>query len=51
MMAAQDDARAKRDHADFVIDNVGSLDALERRVDDVWRELQRLAAGARDRPG
>jgi dephospho-CoA kinase len=50
MMAAQDDARSRRDRADFVIDNVGSLDALERRVDDVWRELQRRAGGAPGRP-
>jgi dephospho-CoA kinase len=30
--------------ADYVIDNEGSLEALEKQVDEVWRELQEKAA-------
>lgn len=44
MMAAQGEAAAKRARADIVIENTGSLVTLERRVDDVWLELQRRSA-------
>lgn len=44
MMTAQADAAAKRDRADFVIDNSGSLEALDARVTAVWRDLLARAA-------
>jgi dephospho-CoA kinase len=39
MIAAQMPAELKRARADFVIDNVDTLGALERRVDEVWHAL------------
>jgi len=39
MIAAQMPAELKRARADFVVDNVETLGALERRVDEVWRAL------------
>ena len=39
MIAAQMPAELKRARADFVIDNDGTLTQLERRVHDVWTEL------------
>jgi len=44
VMAAQDDAAPKRARADIVIENTGSLVTLERRVDEVWLDLQRRSA-------
>lgn len=44
MIAAQMPAELKRARADFVVENTGTLADLERRVDDVWGELQREAA-------
>jgi dephospho-CoA kinase len=41
MIAAQMPAELKRARADFVIDNSGTLSELERKVDDVWAELNR----------
>ena len=41
MIAAQMPAELKRARADFVIDNGGTLSELERKVDDVWAELNR----------
>jgi dephospho-CoA kinase len=41
--AGDEDRRALATH---VIDNAGDRQALERRVDEVWRDLQRRAAGA-----
>ena len=37
MIASQMPAELKRARADFIIDNDGKLDALEKRVDEVWR--------------
>ena len=41
MIAAQMPAELKRARADFVIENDGSLDKLERDVDALWSSLQR----------
>jgi dephospho-CoA kinase len=46
MIAAQMDAERKRAQAHYVIDNDGSLDALEAHAHDVFVELRRRAAGA-----
>lgn len=43
MIAAQMPAELKRARADFVIDNAGTLSALEQRVHDVWTALQQAA--------
>jgi len=43
MITAQMPAELKRARADFVIDNTGSLEALDARVDEVWAELTREA--------
>src|SRR6266436_2139224 len=45
MIASQMPAELKRARADFVIENDGSLDKLERDVDALWSSLQRDAAG------
>ena len=45
MIAAQMDAARKRAQAHYVIDNDGSLDALEAHAHDVFVELRRRAAG------
>ena len=42
MIAAQMPAELKRARADYVIDNSGTLSELQRKVDDVWAELNRL---------
>lgn len=39
MIAAQMSAELKRARADFVIENDGTLEDLERQVDDVWHRL------------
>lgn len=44
MITAQMPAELKRARADFVVENTGTLLDLERRVDDVWAELNREAA-------
>ena len=44
MIASQMPAELKRARADFVIENDGSLDKLERDVDALWSSLQRNAA-------
>jgi dephospho-CoA kinase len=49
MIAAQMPAELKRARADFVIDNTGSIAALERRVAEVWKaldEAERATAAA-----
>ena len=43
MMAAQMPSESKRAKADYVIENHRSLESLERRVADVWHELEREA--------
>ena len=45
MIAAQMEAERKRAQAHYVIDNDGSLDALEAQAHDVFVELRRDAAG------
>ena len=32
-------------YADFVLENSGTLEELERKVDGLWREIRRLTAG------
>jgi dephospho-CoA kinase len=44
MIASQMPAELKRARTDFVIENDGSLDKLERDVDALWSSLQRDAA-------
>jgi dephospho-CoA kinase len=43
MIASQMPAELKRARADYCIDNIGSLDDLEREVDALWSYLQRTA--------
>ncbi len=43
IVAAQMPSSAKRQRADFVIDNDGSLAALAARVDEVWRAVDARA--------
>jgi dephospho-CoA kinase len=43
MIAAQMPAELKSARADFIIENTGSLDDLERDVDALWSSLQRNA--------
>ena len=45
MIASQMEAERKRAQAHYVIDNDGSLDALEAHAHDVFVELRRSAAG------
>jgi dephospho-CoA kinase len=44
-------SQASRDErlavADLVVDNSGSLEELDRRVDEVWRELSARAGSGR----
>lgn len=44
LLAAQAPADRKRKRSDFVIDNEGSLDDLERRAREVYDDLERRAA-------
>lgn len=46
MIAAQEPAADKREHATFVIDNVGTLAELERAAEETWQKLLKRAAGA-----
>jgi len=46
MIDAQMPASEKRRRADYVIENEGTLDALEREAEAVWRELRRRAAAS-----
>ena len=41
MIASQMPAELKRARADIVVDNVGTMAELERRVDEVWATLKR----------
>lgn len=43
MIDAQMPSSQKRDRADYVIENEGTLEALERAAEEVWRELRRRA--------
>jgi dephospho-CoA kinase len=47
LMASQLDPAEKRRRADYVIDNDGSLDDLERRARDVWQHLRAAADDVR----
>ncbi|GAA3494291.1 dephospho-CoA kinase [Streptomyces prasinosporus] len=49
-MAAQATREQRREIADIVIDNDVPLDALERRVREVWAELVRRARASRRTP-
>ncbi|CAM5490376.1 dephospho-CoA kinase [Streptomyces griseomycini] len=49
-MAAQATREQRREIADIVIDNDVPLDALERRVKDVWADLVRRARASRRAP-
>ncbi|MGH7631188.1 MAG: dephospho-CoA kinase [Gemmatimonadales bacterium] len=40
MMAAQDPAEEKRARSDYVIDNDGTIEDLERRARQVWEQLE-----------
>jgi dephospho-CoA kinase len=42
-IAAQASRQQRLEIADIVIDNSGSLDDLDRRVGEVWADLQRRA--------
>lgn len=46
MFEAQMPAAEKRQHADYVIENDGTLEELERRAEKVWREIEERAAGS-----
>ena len=46
MIASQMPAELKRARADYVIENTGSLEDLERDVDDLWHALENEGAGA-----
>jgi dephospho-CoA kinase len=46
MIASQMPAELKRARADYCIENTGSLEDLERDVDDLWSYLQRNAVEA-----
>jgi dephospho-CoA kinase len=46
MIDAQMPSEAKRERADFVIDNAGSMQDLRAQVDRVWRDIERRAATA-----
>jgi dephospho-CoA kinase len=48
MIVAQMPAELKRARADYVIENTGSLEDLERDVDALWSSLQRDEAGVED---
>jgi dephospho-CoA kinase len=43
-MAAQASDEERRALATFVVDNAGTPEELQRRIDEVWSELERLAA-------
>jgi dephospho-CoA kinase len=45
--AAQFSDEQKARHADYVIENSGSLDDTERQVDKIWEDLQRLKTDKR----
>lgn len=47
MIASQMPAELKRARADHSIENVGSLEDLERDVDKLWAALNKKAAGSR----
>ncbi|HET7565051.1 MAG TPA: dephospho-CoA kinase [Gemmatimonadaceae bacterium] len=48
MIAAQMPAELKRARADYVIENIGTLDELQRRADEVWDALEHDADAPTD---
>jgi dephospho-CoA kinase len=48
MIAAQAPSSSKRGRADFIIENEGTREALRARTDEVFRELDALAAAVAD---
>jgi dephospho-CoA kinase len=50
-IAAQAAPEERLARADIVIDNTGSLEDLGRRVDEIWKELERLLAEQAGRSG
>jgi dephospho-CoA kinase len=44
-IAAQAPLETKSEVADFLLDNEGSIEALERQVDRVWADLQARETG------
>lgn len=51
MIASQMPAELKRARADYCIENVGSLEDLQRHVDKLWTTLQKKAAASRRTAG
>jgi dephospho-CoA kinase len=51
MIASQMPAELKRARADYCIENVGSLEDLNRDVDKLWTTLNKKAAGSRRTAG
>jgi dephospho-CoA kinase len=51
MIASQMPAELKRARADYCIENVGSLEDLQRDVDKLWATLNKKAAGSRRTAG
>jgi dephospho-CoA kinase len=39
LMAAQLPSQSKRQHSDYIIDNEGDLESLQRSVESVWQAL------------
>jgi len=50
MIAAQMPAELKRARADYVVDNTGTLGALEGRVSEVWDALEQEARSQKPAP-
>lgn len=50
MIASQMPAELKRARADYCMENVGSLEDLQRGVDKLWDTLNKKAAGSRRHP-
>ena len=51
MIASQMPAELKRARADYCMDNVGSLEELEKKVDKLWATLNKKASGSRQTAG
>lgn len=51
MIASQMPAELKKARADYSIENVGSLEDLQRAVDKLWTTLNKKAAGSRRAAG
>lgn len=51
MIASQMPAELKAARADYCIENVGSLEDLEKKVDKLWASLRKKSAGSRRTAG